>query len=195
MAASLHRSLWPVARRALAVALLLVCQGCLVEARLAASGAGMLTIRYRLDERVTLGAAAERLAGPSVTVRSAKLDANGYGTFKVQFADVQALSSTAMFKQVLITRVPGREPGTTAFTAIFGQPKPLRPPPEVLQRYGNEITVVVRVPGSVVDTNAPTRADRLVTWVVPMQTLLEGGETTFSLTYRDPTPGRAAGPA
>src|SRR6185436_8687115 len=115
--------------RSLAVVLLMACQGCLVDARLAASGSGVLTVRYRLDERVTLGAAAERLAGPGVAVRSAKLDANGYGTFKVQFADVQALSSTPVFKQVSIMRVPGSEPGTTAFTAVFDQPKPLKLPP------------------------------------------------------------------
>src|SRR5262245_12121535 len=129
--------------RALAVVLLLVCQGCLVDVRLTPNGAGIATLRYRLDEHATLGAAAERLASPSVTVRSAKLDANGYGTFKMQFADVRSLPSTAMFKQVSITRVPGSEPGTTTFTAVFDQPKPLNVPPEVLQRYGNDLTVVL----------------------------------------------------
>lgn len=181
--------------RALAVALLLVCQGCLVEARLAAGGGGVLTLRYRLGDRVTLGAAAERLAGPGVVVRSAKLDAHGYATFKVQFDDVQALTSTAMFRQVSVARGAGREPGTTTFTATFDQPKPLTLPPDVLQRYGNELTVVLRVPGPVVETDAPTRADRLATWVVPLQALLAGGKTTFSVTYRDPAPSRAAGPA
>jgi len=181
--------------RALAVGMLLVCQGCLVDVRLAPTGAGVATVRYRLDERATLGAAAERLASPSVTARSAKLDANGYGTFKVQFADVQALSSTAMFKQVSITRLPGGEPGTTALTAVFDQPKALNLSPQVLQRHGNDLTVIVRVPGSVLDTNAPTRAENVATWVVPLQTLLAGGKTTFSLTYRAPAPGRAAGPS
>jgi hypothetical protein len=180
--------------RALALVLLLACQGCLVDARLGPNGGGMLTVRYRLDERMTLGAAAERLASPSVTVRSAKLDVNGYGTFKMQFADAQALSSTVMFKQVAITRAAGSEPGTTTFTAVFDQPKPLKLPPEALQRLGPELTVVLRLPGVVVETNAPTRADRSATWVVPIQTLLAGGKTTFSVTYRDPAPGRAAGP-
>ena len=195
MAASLDRAPRPALPRALAIVLVLVCQGCLVEARLGAAGGGALTVRYRLDERMTLGAAAGRLTAAGVTVRSAKLDANGYGTFKVQFADLQALSSTVLFRQVSITRVPGNVAGSTALTAVFDQPKPLTLPPEVLQRYGNELTVVLRVPGSIMETNAPTHADRVVTCVVPSQTLLAGGKTTSSVTYRDPAPGRAAGPA
>ena len=184
------------ARRALGLLLLLTAsQGCLVDVRLAPGGRGALTLGYRLDDRGTLGAAAERLASPSVTVRSAKMDADRNGTFKVTFADVQALSSTATFKQVAITCGPGKEPGTTALVATFEQAKPLAISPEVLERQGNELTVILRLPGPIVDTNAATRSEQIATWVIPLKTLLAGGKTTFSVTYRDPAPGRAAGSA
>jgi hypothetical protein len=196
MAVALDRSPWRAARRAFALVLALAaCPGCLVDARLAAGGGGALTLGYRLDDRGTLGAAAERLASPSVTVRSARVDAQRNGTFKVTFADIQALSTTAMFKQVSITRGPGKEAGTTTLVATFEQAKPLTLPPEVLQRQGNELTVVLRLPGAIVDTNASTHRDEIATWVVPLKTLLGGGKTTFSVTYRDPAAGRAAGSA
>ena len=196
MAVVLDRSPWRAARRGLGLMLLSAAsQGCLVDARLAPGGRGALTLVYRLDDRGTLGAAAERLASPSVTVRSAKVDVERNGTFKATFPDVRALSTTAMFKQVSITSGPGKEPGTTALVATFEQAKPLTLAPEVLARQGNELTVVLRLPGEVVDTNAATRGDRIVSWVVPLKTLLAGGKTTFSVTYRDPAVGRAAGSA
>jgi hypothetical protein len=196
MAVALDRSPWRAACRALGLVVLLAASsGCLVDVRLAAGGGGALTLGYRLDDRGTLGAAAERLASPSVTVRSARIDDQRYGTFKVTFGDVQALSTTAVFKQVSITRGPGKDPGTIALVATFEQVKPLRVPPEVLQRQGNELKVILRLPGAIVDTNAPTRGEQTVTWVVPLETLLGGGKTTFSVTYRDPSAGRAAGSA
>ena len=196
MAVALDRSPWQTVRRALTLMVLLAAiPGCLVDARLAAGGRGALTLAYRLDDRGTLGAAAERLSSASVTVRSAKIDAQRMGTFKVTFADVQALSTTAMFKQVSITRGPGTEPGTTALVAIFEQAKPLTLPTEALQRQGNELKVILRLPGAIVDTNAATHGEQIATWVVPLTTLLGGGKTTFSVTYREPSPGRAAGSA
>ena len=195
MAVALDRSPRWAARRALGLLLLTAPQGCLVDARLASGGRGALTLVYRLDDRGTLGAAAERLASPSVTVRSAKVDAQRNGTFKVTFADVQALSTTSMFKQVSIARGPGKEPGTTAVVATFEQAKPLTLSPEVLERQGNELTVILRLPGPIVDTNAAVHGDQIATWVVPLTTLLAGGKTTFSVTYRDPAAGRAAGSA
>ena len=196
MAVAFDRPPWRAVRRALGLVLsLATAPGCLVDARLAAGGGGALTLGYRLDDRGTLGAAAERLASPSVTVRSAKVDAQRNGTFKVTFADVQALSTTAMFKQVSITRGPGKEPGTIAVVATFEQVKPLTLPPEVLERQGNELKVILRLPGPIVDTNAATHGDEIAEWVVPLKTLLAGGKTTFSVTYRDPAAGRAAGSA
>jgi hypothetical protein len=174
---------------------LLVCSGCLVDVRLGAGGAGALALRYRLDERVTLGGAADRLAAPSVVVRSARIDRQGYGTFKLTFADVQALPTTAMFKNLSVTRAAGTEPGTTTVVAKYVQPKPIRLAPEQLQRFGNEMKVVVRLPGPIVASNAATGGGDVATWVVPLETLLSGSETVFSVTYRDVAPGRTAGPA
>ena len=180
------RSPWSIA----ALGWLLACSGCLVDVRLGAGGAGALTLRYRLDERTTLGMAADRLAAPSVIVRSARIDREGYGTFKLTFADVQALPTTTVFRNLSVTRTAGTEPGTTTVVAKFVQPKPVHLPPAQLQRYGDEVKVGVALPGPVVASNGTTSGDA-VTWVVPLETLLGGSETVFSVTYRDATPGRA----
>jgi hypothetical protein len=176
---------------AAALGWLLVASGCLVDVRLGASGAGALTLRYRLDERATLGAVADRLAAPSVVVRSARVDREGYGTFKLTFTDVQALSATVMFRNLSVTRAARPEPGTTTLAATFVQPKPIHLAAEQLARFGTEVKVVVELPGPVVASNGTSNAADLVTWVVPLETLLAGSETVFSVTYHDAAPGRA----
>jgi len=175
------------------LALALTASGCLVDVRLAADASGTLVLRYHLDDQATLGVVADRLAGPAVVVRSGRIDAAGVGTFKLAFADLQALSSTAMFKNVSVTRGPGPEPGTTAVVARFVQPKPIRLTPEQLQHYGSEVKVVVTLPGPIVTTNATTRDGETLTWVVPLQALLTDPETVFSATYRAPGHASAAG--
>src|SRR5262245_28036305 len=121
---------------AAALACLSLCTGCLVDVRLGAGGAGALTLRYRLDEQATLGAAADNLAAPSVVVRSARVDRQSYGTFKLTFSDVQALPTTMMFRDLSVTRAAGTEPGTTTVIAKIVRSKPLQLSPEQVQRFG-----------------------------------------------------------
>jgi hypothetical protein len=171
------------------LACLLFASACLVDVRLGAGGVGTLTLRYRLDEQATLGGVADRLAAPSVVVRSARIDRRGYGTFKLTFSDVQGLSATAMFRNLSVTRAAGAEPGTTMVVAKFVQPKPIHLLPEQLQRFGSEVEVEVELPGPVVASNGTSDDGGRVRWVVSLETLLSGSETVFSVTYHDPTPG------
>lgn len=174
---------------------LLACSGCLVDVRLGPGSAGALTLRYRVDEQTTLGGVADRLEAPSVVVRSARIDRQGYGTFKLTFGDVQALPRTAMFEHLSVIRAAGTEPGTTTVVGTYVQPKPIHLSPEQLQRFGTDSKVVVKLPGPVVASNGTVGGGDVATWVVPLETLLGGGETVFSVTYRDAAPGRPAGPA
>jgi hypothetical protein len=167
--------------------------GCLIDARLYADASGKLTIRYRLDGHATLAAVAERLASPSVTVRSGRIDEQGYGTFKLVLADAQTLSSVAMFKNVSVRQSPGANPGTTAFVATFAPAKPIQLTEELRQRFGNEFKLVVTFPGAVVESNATTRDGATATWIVPLQTLLSDSQTSFSATYRKSSAPGAAG--
>jgi|SRR5688572_24092442 len=178
--------------KALAALVLLapLLAGCLVEARLRADGGGTLRLRYRLDEHATLEAVAARLASPSVIVRSARIDRERIGTFKIEFQDANALSSTQMLRNVSVTNAPGAEPGTTAWTAKLVQPKPIKLNEKVLEQYGKDMTIRITFPGPIVATNATSRDGTTATWVIPLETITSAPETLFTATY---TTARAPG--
>jgi hypothetical protein len=168
------------------VAVALVASGCVLDVRLDADGGGTLKLRYHLDKNATLGTVAERLSSPSVVVRSARVDAAGYGTFKVQTADMATLSSASVFKNVTVQRVPGAKPGSTDWTATLRQPKPVELPDSVLQHYGKDFTVTVTFPGPVLATNATKHEGSTATWILPLRDMSTRPETVFSATYGSP---------
>jgi hypothetical protein len=168
---------------AVAVAMTLAVSGCILDVRLDADGGGTLKLRYHLDKNATLGTVAERLSSPSVVVRSARIDAAGWGTFKLQTADMTTLSSASVFRNVTVQRTPGAKPGTTDWTATLRQPKPIELPDSILQHYGKDFTVTVTFPGPVVTTNATRHEGSTATWVMPLREMSSRPETVFSATY------------
>jgi hypothetical protein len=172
---------------ALAALLLLApaLTGCLVECRLRSDGSGRLLVQYHLDENATLGTVAQRLDGASVTVRSARLDGDGIGTFKVQFTDVNKLPTAQMFRNVTFMRAAGAQAGTIDWTAKLVQPKPIQLPEKLLKHYGNDLKVTIVFPGPVVATNATSHEGATATWVLPLQTVTSSPETSFTATYKD----------
>lgn len=177
------RPRWPLA---VAAAVALAVSGCILDVRLDPNGGGTLRLRYHLDKNATLGTVAERLSSPSVVVRSARLDAAGYGTFKMQTADMATLKSASVFRNVTVQRVPGTQPGSTDWTATLRQPKPIELPDSVLQHYGKDFTVTVTFPGPVLATNATSHEGSTAKWVLALRDMSSRPETVFSATYGSP---------
>jgi hypothetical protein len=170
-----------------ALALLaLATTACDVETTLRPDGSGKLRVHYHLDKNATIASVAQKLAAPSVMVRSARIDRRGYGTFKVRFADVTTLSSAAMFKNVAVQSAPGTRPGTVDWSAAVSQPKPITLPEKLIEHYGNDLRVRVTFPGPIVATNATSHEGAVATWVVPLRDMSSRPETRFTATYEAP---------
>lgn len=168
------------------VALLLLApalSGCVVESLLRADGSGKLRVEFRLDEKAALGSVSQRLESGAVVLRGAHMDRQRNATFKVEFDDVTKVSTTEMFKNVTVTRVPGAKPGTTDWSAKLVQAKPFQLSEKVLQQFGSDLTVRITFPGPVVATNATSHEGATAKWVIPLQTVTSSPETVFTATY------------
>ncbi len=161
--------------------LLVLLAGCELDGRLDASGAGTLTIRYRLMHATQLETQKKRLQSDRVTVLSAEVTPDKWATFRIAFPDVGALSGTEFFQK---TQFSLTEDGPRRhFTAVYANPDHDPLPEDLVAYYGGQMTMTLRVPGRLVTSNAPRATDDAATWTFGIQDFADRPRVEFTATY------------
>lgn len=177
----------------LPVLLVLGLGGCELDGSLDAAGRGTMTIRYRLMNAAQLETAKKRLQSDRVTVVRAEVTPDKWATFTIEFPEVGALSTTEFFQKARFTLT--EDGSRRRFEAQYANPDYERLPDELAAYFGNTMSMTLRVPGRIVESNAPRVSDNAATWTYDIQTFSEQPRVAFTATYDLAGGGAAAAAA
>jgi hypothetical protein len=168
--------------------LTLALGGCLFESTIDAKGGAEVKLHYRIAPNTKIEKVARDLESADVKLVSKSLDKDGWMDATVKTDDVTKLPTTAFFKAWTITLVDGKDKGTKKLTAHFVNKTPnVKVPQSGLDYYGNEIKIVVNLPGEIVSANAPGGAKgTAATWTYESEEFFKSKEQTIEVTYKLP---------
>jgi hypothetical protein len=174
---------------AVALPLLSLLGGCLVDSTLNDKGGADITVQYRLRKDTKPEDTVKEFASDNVQVVSKEIDKDGNATFKLKVADVTKLNTSKFFNSVVVTLVDGAAKGTKVLTATRSNPQPAKLTDEVLAYFGTDMTVSITVPGEIVKSDATATKGSTATWKAELKKFLAEKGSTYSVTYK---PGATA---
>ena len=168
----------------IAAVLSLALAGCLVQTTIDAKGGGTLKAEMRGAKNTTLDAAKRGFQGPGVTITKATMDADKHAVIEIAYKDFRTLGQLGQFNNVKFTMTDDDKAKTRTATAVVKATKPMTVSDEQLAYFGKDVTISVTAPGEVTSTNG-TQKGKTVTWTTPLNTILGGTETTYTVTYKN----------
>jgi hypothetical protein len=180
------------------VAMLPVLAGCLVETTIDATGAGTMTLTYRLATEAQFEPSKKRFQSADVTLVSASVTKEKYATYNLKFNDVTKISTVQHFQNAVFTLKDNGD-GTKTFGVRFKNKNPSRLPDEMVAYLGAEVKFVLNTPGEITASNAAEKSGSKAVWAMPDIAL----DATFKAPAsaagapatgaQQPTPAAAAG--
>ena len=177
-------------RGTLAIAALLgalpAVSGCLIEGTVDAAGGGTLKVSARAGKDMSLDQQKRQFASPNVTITNATMDAEKHFVVDLNYKDLAKLPMSNFFRNLVVTSGTDATAGTRTVLARQVNKNPSKLAPDLLQYFGEDVTVSMTLPGDVVKTNATEHKGRTVTWKTTLTKLLGEKETPFEVTYKLP---------
>jgi hypothetical protein len=167
-----------------------VLAGCLFDAVIDEKGGGTMTVKYRLTSEAQFRAAKRRFQSPHVTLVDADVDKEKWATFHVKFDDVTKLPSTEFFTKTTVTLIDDGA-GNTTLTVKYSNPDTVQLLDELIEYFGNTVTMSVRLPGDIVKTNAAESSGNTAKWTFPLRDFSEKPGFVMSVTYKKAAAGAA----
>jgi len=155
--------------------------GCLLDATLNPAGGGTMTIRYRLTNQAQLESAKKRVQSPRVKLVSAEVDAAKWATFKIQFDDVEALSTIEFFENTTFSLA--KDGRVRKLEVKFVNKNPSELPDEMAAYMGKTFTVSLHLPGKILDSNATKTEGNTATWSYELKKFTVLPRTEVRVTY------------
>ena len=179
-----------------------VLAGCLFDTVIDEKGGGTMTVKYRLTSEAQFRAAKRRFQSPHVILVDADVDKEKWATFHIKFEDVTKLPSTEFFTKTTVTLIDDGA-GDTTLTVKYSNADTVQLLDELIEYFGNTVTMSARLPGDIVKTNAAESSGNTAKWAFPLRDFSEKPEFVMSVTYKKavaadvgaspaPTPGAAA---
>src|SRR5262245_42772003 len=174
------------AQVALVMGASLLLSGCLtLDAKLMATGAATIKMSHRLNE-ADLQKAKQDLEGPHVTVKNATW-ADGRGTFDLAVDDVQKISTSKAFSHTTVALKDGKTPETKELVVTMRQDKPMKLPPDAIDKLGKEMHLSIELPGEIVSSNATSTKGAVATWTLSTEDFAAKPETVLNVVYKTAT--------
>jgi hypothetical protein len=160
--------------------------GCLLEGTLDRDGGGTLTVKYRLTKADQFANAKKRMQGPNVTLTNATLDAEKWATFDLKLADVTKLPTAPFFEHAKVS-LSDDDGGTKTLSIKFVNPSHTELPKEMVDYFGNTVTVKIHLPGEVVKSNATKTEGQTVIWNYGLNEFGSKPEVDLTATFKRPS--------
>jgi hypothetical protein len=170
----------------LCVAAAVALAGCIVDGSLDPSGAGRLTLRYRLVSVAHFDSAKPRLQSPDVSLVGASTTPDKWATYEMTTPDVRKLSTAPALAGTTVSLTD--EPDGLRTLAVTMEPLSKALPEQYLIYLGREFRLRLTLPGDVVRSNATTATGRTASWTLPLDRLVGEERQTFTATFRAPAP-------
>jgi hypothetical protein len=164
----------------------LTLAGCLIDGTLDKDGGGTLSVKVRLMNLDQMADAKKQMQSASVSLVNATIDDDKWATFSLKFADVTKLSTTQFFDRAKVTLADG-EGGTKILTVTYANP-PSSPPltKEMADYFGNNMSIIMHLPGEVVKSNATKTEGNTVTWTYVAQEFSKQPQVVMNATFKKP---------
>jgi len=166
-----------------------VFAGCLFDAVVDEKGGGTMTVKYRLTSEAQFRPAKRRFESEHVTLVDSSIDDKKWATFNIKFDDITKLPTTEFFARTSVTLIDDGA-GKTTLTAKYQDKESVQLLDELIEYFGNEVTMAVKVPGEILETNAGESSGDTAKWTLPLRTFTDSPDVVLSVTYK--TPSRAA---
>jgi hypothetical protein len=163
--------------------------GCLFDAVIDEKGGGTMTVKYRLTSEAQFRSSKRRFESEHVTLVDASIDDKKWATFSIKFDDVTKLPSTEFFARASVSLIDDGA-GKTTLSVKYKNEESVQLLDELLEYFGNQVTMAVQLPGEVVETNAGESSGNAAKWTMPLSTFSKSPDLVLSVTYK--TPSRAA---
>jgi LppM domain len=178
----------------LVVALTVALAGCLVQSTIDEKGGGTMKVELRGEVNATVDKIKAAFQGPGVTITNATMDDEKNAVVEFTYTDFRTLGALKQFGNTVFTMTDDEKAKTRTASAVVKADRPVQLPADQLKHVGKDLTVSVTVPGEIVKTTGKHKG-KSATWTIPINTLLGGTATTFSVTYKNSGPPLAALPA
>ncbi len=166
-------------------ALLLVIAGCRFESTIDKNGGAEMTVRFHALANQSLDRIAKDMTSPHVEVVSKSKDKDNGVTLNLKMKDVTKLSSTEFFASTTVTLTPDAKAGTTTLKAVVTNKNPAdKLPDNVVEYYGKEITIVAKLPGEIVKSNATSTSGQAATWTTDLRKFFGNKQNSMEVTYK-----------
>ena len=160
--------------------------GCLLEGTLEPDGSGTLMVKYRLTNADQFAAAKKRMQGPNSTLTKSGLDADKWATFDLKLTDVTKLPTIQFFDHTKATLTDDAAAGTKTLNIKFFNPSHTELPKEMIDYFGNTVTIKMHLPGDVVKSNATTTEGKTAVWTYTMNEFGDKAEVDLTATFKAP---------
>lgn len=167
--------------------LAMLAASCRFEGTVDATGGAAVKLHYRVAPNTTIEKATKDLESKDVQLVSKSLDKDGWLDATVKTADVAKLSTATYFRPWKIALVDGKDKGTKSLKATYQNKAPnVKIPQSGIDYYGDEITIVLNLPGEIVKSNAKDSKGTAATWTYKTVDFFKSKETTLEVTYKLP---------
>lgn len=164
--------------------------GCLYDATLDANGGGTMTVKYRLTSKAQFRSSKRRMESPQVRLTDSSIDDEKWATFVLAFDDVTKLPTAEFFSRATVSLIDDAD-GTTTLTVKFANEDPVKLLDELIEYFGNEVTVTVHLPGEIVKSNGSEQSGTTEKWSYTLREFTESPEISMSVTYKKSAGGAA----
>ncbi|MDX2168163.1 MAG: hypothetical protein SF182_13900 [Deltaproteobacteria bacterium] len=166
-------------------ALLVVIAGCRFESTIDKTGGAELTVRLHALANQSLDRLAKDMTSAHVEVVSKAKDKDNWVTMTLKMKDVTKLSTTEFFSATNVTLTDDAKAGTKTLKAVVTNKNPAdKLPDTVVEYYGKEITIIAKLPGEIVKSNATSTSGQTATWTTDLRKFFGTKQNTMEVTYK-----------
>jgi hypothetical protein len=172
---------------AVLVLVLSALAGCLLEGTLDKDGGGTLMVKYRMTKPEQFANAKKRMQSPNSTLVNATLDAEKWATFELKLADVTKLNTVPFFEKTNVSLTDDEAEKTKTLNIKFVNPNHSELPKEMVEYFGNTVTIKITLPGEIVKSNATKTEGQTAIWTWALNEFGDKPQVDFSATFKRPS--------
>jgi hypothetical protein len=166
-------------------ALLLAIAGCRFESTIDKDGGAELTVRFHALANQSLDRIAKDMSSAHVEVVNKSKDKDNWVTVNLKLKDITKLSTAEFFSAVAVTLTSDAKEGTKTLKAVMTNKKPVEKMPDnVAEYYGKDVTIIAKVPGEIVKSNATSTNGQAATWTHDLRKFFAAKQNVMEVTYK-----------
>lgn len=167
------------------VAALLALAGCRFDSTIDKNGGAEMSVRFHALANQSLDSIAKGMTSAHVEVVSKSKDKDNWVTVNLKIKDITKLSTAEFFSAVAVTLTDNAKEGTKTLKAVMTNKNPAdKLPDNIVDHYGKDVTIIAKLPGEIVKSNATSTNARAATWTHDLRKFFAAKQNVMEVTYK-----------